>query len=146
MPRGLRKAGDEASLEDRDDIDSTYWGGALFAFLADVEIRRATEGRSSLATAIRGVLDAGGDTRVGWTVDRFMSACDGAVGRPILTALYHRLRDRPGHVDLDSMWRQLGVSATPAGIRFDDAAPLAWIRRQMSSRGTASPPPPAIRP
>ena len=87
-------------------------------------------------------MDAGGDTRVGWTVDRFMSTCDGDVGRPILTTLYRRLRDGTGHVNLDSMWRELGISATPDGIHFDDRAPLARIRRQMSERGasTASPP------
>jgi hypothetical protein len=145
LPLGLPEPGDRG-LDHTHTWGRTYWGGALFAFVADVEIRRATEGRSSLATAIRAVMDAGGDTRVGWTVDRFMSTCDGEVGQPILTTLYHRLRDRPGHVDLDSMWRELGISATPEGIDFDDRAPLARIRRQMSGRGAASASPPARRP
>ncbi len=42
MPRGLRKRGEPPSLEERDEIDSTYWGGALFAPLASV--RRSIEG------------------------------------------------------------------------------------------------------
>jgi predicted metalloprotease with PDZ domain len=140
LPQGLPRPGDQG-LDRTHTWGRTYWGGALFAFVADVEIRRATAGRRSLATAMRGALDAGGDTRVGWTVDRFLSTCDDEVGQPVLTTLYRQLRDRPGHVDLDSMWRALGVAATPEGIRFDDRAPLAQIRRQMSSPrdATASP-------
>jgi len=61
MPRGLRKDGEPAGLEDRDDTDSTYWGGAMFALLADVRIREATQGKQSLDDAMRAVLAREGD-------------------------------------------------------------------------------------
>ena len=58
--RAPQAAGDPPALEDRDDIDSTYWGGALFALLADVRIRAATANARSLDDVVRAVLVAGG--------------------------------------------------------------------------------------
>src|SRR5450432_1889086 len=63
MPKGQPQSGDEG-LDRTHTWGRTYWGGALFAFLADLEIRKATHGDRSLATALRGVLADGGDARV----------------------------------------------------------------------------------
>jgi hypothetical protein len=37
-------------------------------------------------------------------------------------------------VDLDALWRRLGVRASGESISFDDKAPLAAIRRSMTAR------------
>jgi hypothetical protein len=137
LPLGMPAPGDRG-LDHTHSWGRTYWGGALFAFVADIEIRKATAGQRSLGTALRGVLAAGGDTRVRWTVDRFASACDRAVGRPIVTSLYQRWRDRPAHVELDSFWRELGISVEQKHLNLDERAPLAPIRRQMSEPAGAS--------
>jgi hypothetical protein len=58
MPQGLPQAGDRG-LDQTPTWGRTYWGGALFCMLADIEIRKLTDNRKSLRDALRGVLDAG---------------------------------------------------------------------------------------
>jgi len=130
LPKGLPGPGDRG-LDRTHTWGRTYWGGALFAFVADLEIRQATHGARSLRTAVRGVLAAGGDARVSWTVQQYLAAADHAVGQPILAHLYQRLAERPGKVDLPALWRALGVSINGGRVELDDSAPLAAIRRQM---------------
>jgi hypothetical protein len=141
LPKGLPGPGDRG-LDRTHTWGRTYWGGALFAFLADLEIRQATGGAQSLATALRGVLREGGDARVSWSVERFNAACDRAVGKPILTNLYRRWASRPVEVDLAALWRQLGVSLSEGRVSFDDGAPLAGIRRAMIGVPAAADPQP----
>jgi agmatine/peptidylarginine deiminase len=64
MPQGLPQVGDRG-LDYTHTWGRTYWGGALFCLLADVEIRRQTNNGKGLEHALRGILDAGGDIR--WT-------------------------------------------------------------------------------
>jgi hypothetical protein len=64
MPQGLPQVGDRG-LDHTHTWGRTYWGGALFCLLADVEIRRQTNNGKGLEHALRGILDAGGDIR--WT-------------------------------------------------------------------------------
>lgn len=130
LPKGLPGPHD-LGLDRTHTWGRTYWGGALFAFVADLEIRKATGGRDSLATALRGTLRAGGDARVMWPVDRFNATCDGTLGLTILSDLYSRMAARPATVDLPELWRELGISLSNGRVAFDDAAPLASIRRQM---------------
>jgi len=130
LPKGLPGPGDRG-LDRTHTWGRTYWGGALFAFLADLEIHRATQGRQSLATGLRGVLAAGGDARSFWSVERFIATFDASIERPILRGLYQRLALQPGKIDLPALWRQLGISLTGGEVTLDDGAPLAPIRRAM---------------
>ena len=138
LPQGLPGPGD-LGLDRTHTWGRTYWGGALFAFLADLEIRKETKGQRSLATALQGVLGDGGDARVFWPVDRFMSACDRALGKPILTNLYHRMAEHRVDVDLGAIWRDLGVAVSDGRVTFDERAPLAEIRRRMIGPAPATP-------
>jgi hypothetical protein len=131
LTKGLPAPGDRG-LDRTHTWGRTYWGGALFAFLADLEIRKASKDEQSLATALRGILREGGDTRVFWSAERFMATADRALGRPILTPLYRRWATTPIAVDLPALWRALGVSLSADGhVTFDEAAPLAALRRSM---------------
>ncbi len=134
LSRGLRKAGAPPSLEDRDDIDSTYWGGALFAFLADIRIRRATRGERSLDDALRAVLAHEGDATHSARVVDFMRTGDSATGTKVLADLYDAWAVRGENVDLDVLWRQLGVGPGETGHEptLHDDAPLAWVRRAIA--------------
>ena len=37
-------------------------------------------------------------------------------------------------VDLDDLWRRLGVIADGRDVRFDERAPLAAVRRSITAR------------
>ncbi len=111
----------------------TYWGGALYWLLADVEIRERTKNRKGLEDALRGILDAGGSIRQSWPADRTLAAADRATGGTTLHDLHARLGKKPERVDLDALWKRLGVARTSGGVTFDDGAPLAAVRRAITA-------------
>jgi hypothetical protein len=132
LPKGEPMAGDEG-LDVTDTWGRTYWGGALFCFVADLEIRQRTQGRLGLSDALRGILAAGGDVSVSWSMDQTLAAADRAVGTPVLAELYRKMARAPAPVDLDPLFRSLGVALRDGQVVFDDHAPLARIRRSMTS-------------
>lgn len=132
LPKGL--AGIERQgVERSSGWDATYWGGALFCFLADVEIRQRTDNKKSLDDALRGIVKAGGDVRVSWTIDKAFKTGDAAVGVPVLEELYARMSNGPVQVDLPGLFKRLGVSGTKDGVTYDDTAPLAAIRKGITA-------------
>ena len=126
LPNGLPRTGDQG-LDFTPTWGRTYWGGALFCLLADIEIRKRTENRFGLRDALRGILTAGGDMTKSWTIEAALAAGDKAVGVPVLNELYARMRADPAPVDLEAIWKSLGVQTSGGRIRFVDA-PLAKIR------------------
>jgi hypothetical protein len=134
MPRGLRKAGAPPSLEDRDDIDSTYWGGALFALLADVRIREQTHGARSLDDVLRTSLARLGDATHSAKVAEFLALGDRATATQVLADLYARDAVAGEPVDLEALWRSLGVDRHPDGtVTLREDAPLAGVRAALSA-------------
>jgi hypothetical protein len=127
MPRGLPQSGD-AGLDHTHTWGRTYWGGALFCLLADVEIRRRTDNQVGLQTALRAVARASGGLSADWPIERVLAVGDAAVGTNVLEELYARAKDAPLQTDLASLWQSLGVEAAGDTVRFNDAAPLAKIR------------------
>jgi hypothetical protein len=132
MPQGLPQAGDRG-LDHTHTWGRTYWGGALFCLLADVEIRRQTNNAKGLEHALRGILDAGGNIRTDWNLEDALRTGDRAVGVNVLQPLYTRMKDKPVSVDLDGLWTQLGVQLDGPSVRFDDNATLASIRRAITT-------------
>ncbi len=136
MPKGLPKA-DDAGMDHTHTWGRTYWGGALFCFVADVEIRKQTKNKEGLEDALRGILNAGGDIRDDWPIENALKTGDQAVGVEILQKMYAEWNDKPVQVDLSAMWKQLGVEADRGTARLNDDAPLAAIRRAIE-KGTSS--------
>lgn len=127
MPKGLPRAGD-AGLDHTHTWGRTYWGGAMFCLLADVEIRKRTHGKFGLQDALRAVVNAGGVNTQDWPLEKALEIADAAVGVPVLRELYEKLKAAPGDIDLDKLWRDLGIHAAGDSITFDDKAPLASVR------------------
>jgi hypothetical protein len=101
MPQGLPQVGDRG-LDHSHTWGRTYWGGALFCLLADIEIRRQTNNAKGLEHALRGILDAGGDIREEWNVEDTLRAGDRATSASVLEPLYNKMKDKPVDVDLDA--------------------------------------------
>jgi hypothetical protein len=140
LPNGLPAEGDRG-LDHTHTWGRTYWGGALFCLLADVEIRSRTNGARGLVDALRGLLAAGGNDQVDWSIERAFREADKAVGVPVLEELYRRMKDAPVVPDLPAMWRSLGVELHSGTLVLDDSAPRAAIRRAITARPPASPGP-----
>jgi hypothetical protein len=133
MPQGEPAAGDEG-MDHTQTWGRTYWGGALFCLMADVEIRRQTGNKKGLQDALRAVVAAGGTIDHDWPLDKALAIGDQATGTHVLTAQYAAWKDSPSPVDLQKLWAELGVHAPAGGgFAFDDKAPLAGIRRAITA-------------
>ena len=132
LPNGLPEPSDQG-LDNTHTWGRTYWGGALFCLLADLEIRERTQGRRSLDDALRAILEQGGDISVRWELARALEEGDKGVGEPVLTDLHRRMGSSRYDVDLTPVWKRLGVKLTGNKVTFDDEAPLASVRRSMTA-------------
>lgn len=134
MPKGEPHSGDEG-LDHTHTWGRTYWGGALFCLVADVEIRRETQNRKGLQDALRAVVSAGGTIDRDWPLDQALAIGDKATGTHVLTRMYADWKDKPVTVDLPKLWEELGVRSTSSGaIEFVASAPLANIREAITTR------------
>jgi hypothetical protein len=132
LPHGLPQAGDRG-LDHTPTWGRTYWGGALFCLLADLEIRQRTENQRGLQDALRAIVAAGGTMEVSWSVTRALTMGDQAIGAPVLMELYERMKATPVAVDLEDLWRRLGVEARSDVIIFHNDAPLTFVRRAINT-------------
>ena len=137
MPKGEPRAGDKG-LDHTHTWGRTYWGGALYCLRADVEIRRQTQNAKGLQDALRGILEAGGDIREDWELRKALETGDRTTGTHVLMNVYEEMKDKPVEVELDSLWKQLGVKAENGKVTFVDDAPLAGVRRAITARSPGS--------
>lgn len=127
MPRGMPQAGDQG-LDHTHTWARTYWGGAMFCFLADVEIHRRTGNRLGLQDAMRAVARASGGLASDWPISRVFARADAATGTGVLEQMYAQMKDKPVTPDLQNLWTQLGVVADGGSVHLHDDAPLAAVR------------------
>ena len=132
LPRGLPADGDRG-LDNTFTRERIYWGGNLFWLLADVQIREKTNNRHSVDDAIRAILDAGGNGDADWSLERVLADGDKATHTTVLKDLHNELGPKPGAVDLDALWKRLGVKYNQGAITFDNSAPDAAIRIAITS-------------
>lgn len=134
MPDGLSRPGDRMGLDNDGSWGKTYWGGALFWLLADIGIREATQNRVGVQQAMRGILNAGGDIRYEWPIERVLQVGDRVTGGRVLQNLYAEMKDKPVKADLNAIWAKLGVTIVDNKVKFNDGAPEANIRRAITTR------------
>jgi hypothetical protein len=132
MPKGQPQDGDKG-LDHTHTWGRTYWGGAMYWLCAEIAIYKKSQGRYRLQDALRAINRASGGDTAYWNVEQATRAGDIAVKSDALTSLYDELKDRPVTIDLDDMLQQLGISEVAGVIRFDDRAPLAELRRSITS-------------
>src|SRR5271155_921006 len=132
-PIAAAPAGDQG-LDNTHTWGRTYWGGALFCLMADVEIRRRTNNRYGLQDALRGILGAGGNMEHDWPLTRALKAGDDATGVPVLRELYDRMKATPITPDLPALWHQLGIRPSGNYVVLDQGAPLASVVRSIMAK------------
>lgn len=125
MPHGLPAAGDHG-LDNTHTWGRTYWGGALYCLLADVEIHRRTQNRFGLQDALRAIAKSG-NMLVDWPLERALKIGDDAVGAPVLMELYLKMKDAPYDPSLAQLFARLGVKSSGDSVTFDSSAPDSAI-------------------
>lgn len=125
MPRGQP---DKGGFETSQSWAMTYWGGALFCLVADVEIHRRTENRMGLQDALRAINQSGNYGTEGKLID-LLAIGDKATGTSVLADLYAQSARSPVAVDLNGLWKSLGIGYGADGtVKLDDKAPEAALR------------------
>ena len=132
MPQGLPEAGDQG-LDNTHTWGRTYWGGALFWLVADVQIREHTNNKKGLQDAMRAILAAGGNITEDWPIEHVLEVGDKAVGGRVLRDLYSQMKAKPVQTDLNELWRKLGIQVNNGVVTFDDKAPLANVRKALTA-------------
>jgi predicted metalloprotease with PDZ domain len=126
MPHGV--AGFSRGLSTTSGRD-VYWPGAIFMLLADLAIRRDTQGAKGLEDCLRGILWEGLDGSQWTTVTDYGAACDRVSGTHAVSALIDRHYNKSEAIDLDALWKELGVSLVAGRVSLDDTAPSARWRK-----------------
>ena len=132
MPKGLPLA-DDAGLDHTPTWGRTYWGGAIFCFVADLEIRKQTQYKMGLQDAMRAVLHSGLTLDKTASMDQVIKIADDKTGTTVMRDLYDRMKDSPEPVNLNVMWAELGViyDQKTGNVSIDDDAPMAQIRKSI---------------
>jgi len=133
MPNGLPGPRDRG-LDYTSTRARTYWGGALFCLVADVEMRKRTDNRFGLQDALRAIVEDGGTVDHRWQIRKALRSGDRATGVDVLSKLYEHWRETPMQVDLESLWRDLGVARDGHRTSLNNEAPLAAIRRAITEQ------------
>ena len=131
MENGQPESGDRG-LDNTHTWGRTYWGGAMFWFLADLRIRQATGNKHSADDVLRAVLKDHGDGSQHWEMSDVIAAADKATGTRVFTDLYAEAATKPMTANLPALWKSLGVSVHGRKVIFDDTAPLAAIRKSLT--------------
>ena len=131
FPRGLPEDGDQG-MDRTHTWGRTYWGGARYWLMADLEIREQTRGKKSLDDVLRAVLAEGGDGSRHWTLEELLASAKKSSGTDVLEKLHAEMGMKPEAADLDAFWKKLGVKYNAGIITFDDDAPDAAIRKAMT--------------
>jgi hypothetical protein len=132
MPKGEPEPNDRG-LDNTHTWGRTYWGGAIFCLLADVRIRERTKNRKGLEDALRGINRGGGNINEDWEIGKALAMGDKATGTTVLRDLYNQMRDKPTPVDLDQLWKKLGIAMNDGAVAFNDKAPEANIRKAITT-------------
>lgn len=138
--QGLPSATDSGGLDGATEWGRVYYGGALFCLLADVELRTRTQGRSSLVAALRAAAAELGPATRTTTVAEIAAAGDRATGSDVLSRSYEASATAPGPQELATLFARLGVARDGEGVRFDDTAELAAVRRELFARAPSTRP------
>lgn len=132
FPHGLPSREDKG-LDRTRTWGNTYWGGARFWLLVDLEIRLQTKGAKSLRDGLRGVIAAGGNMSEEWPLEKLFTTFKAATGTDALRELHAKMGKQRAPFDLEGLWKKLGVKLEGRTVTFDDAAPLAAHRRAITA-------------
>ncbi len=133
MPEGVAGKDAGALGETRSgDWLKMYWGGAVVMMLTDLEIRRRTDNRLGLEDGLRAVLEAGGNDGEHWSLEEFVAGMERVVPKGWLLAWLRHHHETPASFDLPALWKKLGIRPSGKTVTFDDTAPDARFRKEIS--------------
>jgi predicted metalloprotease with PDZ domain len=130
---------DAASGDERNSRMKVYWSGAALALLADVELRRRSNGEQTLDAVLGKFQECCLPSQRTWTGMELFTKFDSLLDEPLFMNLYREHADTVGFPAVESLLRELGVTRIGDQIRLSNAAKLAQIRIAMTGRDASIP-------
>ena len=102
-----------------------------------MQIREKTHNKKGLQDALRAIRNSGGVIDEDWEIEKAFSVGDKATGTTVLRDLYRKMSNKAVEVDLDGLWKKLGVELKDGRIVFNDKASEAAVRQAITASITA---------
>ena len=123
-----------ASREERNSRMKIYWSGAALALMADVELRRRSNGVETLDVVLDQFQRCCLPSRRSWSGLELFAKFDSFLDEPLFLDLYQRYADTAGFPDTAPLLKRLGVVLDGAEIQLSDDAELAEILAMLTAR------------
>ena len=118
----------------RDTRMKVYWSGASIALMADVELRRRSNGRESLDSVLGQLQQCCLPSTYAWSGPELFRKLDEFVAEPFLLDLYRQYANANDFPDARPLLEQLGIVVRDGQVDLDDAAALASIRQAITEQ------------
>jgi len=115
-----------------------YWSGASIALMADVELRRRSDGKESLDTVLGEFQQCCLPSVSSWSGTEFFGKLDQLLDQPLFLNLYRQYADADGFPDARPLLARLGVSLRDGQVALDATAELSDIRNAITYPDTES--------
>ena len=112
----------------RTGLMKIYWTGAAIALLADVELRRRSDGAESLDSVLGQLQTCCLPADRVWSGRELFRTLDGFIGEPLFMPLYKRYADTAGFPDTSEVFTQLGLAVDDGNVRVRRSGELEDIR------------------
>lgn len=116
----------------RTGLMKTYWSGAALALIADVELRRRSNGTQSLDTVLGQLQQCCLPANRVWSGTELFATLDGFLGEPLFMPLYRRYADTAGFPDTSDVFAQLGMKIDDGEVRMRRNGELQEIREAIT--------------
>ncbi len=105
-----------------------YWSGAAIALMADIELRRRSNGEESLDAVLSRLQDCCLPSDHSWSGIEFFKKLDSLVDAPVFMPLYKRYANTAGFPEVRLLLEELGVEYERGQVRLRDNAVAADVR------------------
>jgi len=132
--RGRRDTRDESLLETTRNMRRehafmrVYWSGAAFVLLADLRLRRETDGRQSLDTALAELKRCCLPAERHWSGRELLDKLNAITGMKFFPELADEIVASHAFPDLAAAYAELGLSIADGTLHFDDDTKAAALR------------------
>jgi len=117
----------------RDTRMKVYWSGASLALMADVEIRRRSDGNESLDSVLGQLQRCCLPSSYGWSGMELFRRLDSFLDEPLFVDLYRKYADANAFPDARPVLSELGISELNGRVTFDPTAELSDIRQAITA-------------
>jgi hypothetical protein len=131
QPTGNTLAEDSAGMHDSHAYWPVYWGGCALALRVDLELRKASGGRTSLDDAMRFLASRYARTARLWTAQELLGALDGWFGRPLFTSTIQPRLTSPRQLAFEDLFTAMGIDVKDGRVVLVPGAPQEAARRAI---------------